>query len=123
MAEGFLKQYAPTAEVFSAGTYPAGIVHPLAVRVMSEKGIDLSKNSPKSVDRFLTQAFEYVITVCDDANESCPAFLGVVKNRIHIGFEDPARAKGSEEFVIGEFRRIRDEIDVAFKNFAQRISS
>jgi arsenate reductase len=120
MAEGFLKAFAPEAEVFSAGTMPARAVHPLAVRVMKERGIDLSGHTPKSVDNFLSRPFDYVITVCDDANESCPTFLGTVKHRLHIGFEDPAKVEGSDEFVLGEFRRIRDEIEAAFREFAER---
>ena len=76
MAEGFLRSFAPSWEVFSAGTKAAAQVHPLAVRVMSEVGIDLSENYPKTVDQFITQPFDYVITVCSNAKESCPVFIG-----------------------------------------------
>lgn len=117
MAEGFVKRALPNAEVHSAGTIPASQVHPLAIRVMQEKGIDLSGHAPKSVERFLSQTFDYVITVCDDANESCPAFLGKVRHRVHLGFEDPAKAMGTDEFVLSEFRRIRDRIEATFKAF------
>jgi len=117
MAEGFVRRLAPRAEVHSAGTQPADRVHPLAISVMREKGIDLSSHTPKSVVRFLSDPFDYVITVCDDANETCPVFLGEVAHRLHLGFEDPARAVGSDEFVLSEFRRIRDEIEAAFRKF------
>lgn len=117
MAEGFLKRYAPKAEVHSAGTAPAERVHPLAVKVMQEKGIDLSAHRPKSVDQFLNQAFDYVITVCGEAEKNCPAFMGTVQHRQHIGFEDPAKVVGTEEFTLSEFRRIRDEIGETFRAF------
>jgi arsenate reductase len=97
-------------------------VHPKAIAVMREIGIDLSAHEPKLVDQFLDQAFDYVITVCDGANESCPAFVGTVSHRLHIGFEDPAKVQGSDDFVLLEFRRIRDEIEMQFKKFAARVS-
>lgn len=117
MAEGFLKSFDEKLEVYSAGTAPAGEVHPKAIRVMAEAGIDLGSNRPKRVDEFLKASFDYVITVCGDANENCPVFLGDVKNRLHIGFEDPAKATGSEAEILGEFRRIRDEIKEEFYMF------
>lgn len=117
MAEGFLKSFNKNLEVFSAGTKPSGNVHPKAVQVMSEIGIDLSSNKPKSVEVFLNQSFDYVITVCDGAKETCPMFVGKVKNRLHIGFEDPAEVTGTDEFILSEFRRIRDEIKVEFEKF------
>ena len=120
MAEGFLKRFAPGAQVFSAGTEPASTVHPKAILVMGEKGIDISRNRPKSVDQFLHQLFDYVITVCDGANESCPAFTGSVAHRLHLGFEDPAKVTGNEQFVLDEFRRIRDEIESTFRDFSER---
>jgi arsenate reductase len=110
MAEGFLKAFDKNLEVFSAGTEPSPKVHPKAVQVMNELGIDLSNNYPKSVDEFLNQEFDYVITVCGGAKESCPTFTGLVKNRIHIGFEDPAEATGTEDEIVNEFRLIRDKI-------------
>ena len=109
MAEGFLKSF-NSLEVHSAGTHPAERVHPRAVQVMKETGIDLSSHRPKRVDEFLSQSFDYVITVCDNANENCPVFLGDVKHRLHIGFEDPAKAKGTEEEVLEVFRSVRDRI-------------
>lgn len=114
MAEGFLKSLAPRLEVYSAGTEPAAKVHPLAIKVMQEIGIDLSQNQPKSVDQFLDHDFDYVITVCDHARETCPVFLGKVKQRIHIGFEDPAAFQGPEAEALQVYRRVRDEITTAF---------
>ncbi len=121
MAEGFLKAFDANLEVYSAGTEPSNEVHPKAVVVMNEMGIDLSKNYPKNVDRFLDKEFDYVITVCGGAKESCPTFTGKVKNQIHIGFDDPAEATGTEEEVFAEFRRIRDEIERDFGEFYKEI--
>lgn len=117
MAEGFLKSFDSGLEVFSAGTHPASKVHPFAVKVMEEVGIDLSKNQPKDVRGFLDKPFDYVITVCDNARETCPVFVGQVKHRVHLGFEDPAEATGTDEEVTSAFRRIRDEIKSAFRQF------
>ncbi|MCX6154964.1 MAG: arsenate reductase ArsC [Candidatus Kapabacteria bacterium] len=117
MAEAFLKSFDSSLEVYSAGTKPTEAVHPLAIKVMKEKSIDLSKNIPKSVDNYLNENFDFVITVCGGAKESCPAFLGNVKERIHIGFDDPAEATGTEEQILGEFRRVRDEIQYEFTQF------
>ncbi len=119
MAEGFLKSFDPELEVHSAGTEPSTQVHSKAIDVMQEVGIDLSTGYPKSVDEFLNQPFDYVITVCGGARESCPTFLGVVKHNIHIGFDDPAEATGTEEEIYAEFRRIRDEIQRDMKKFIQ----
>lgn len=104
-------------EVHSAGTEPAECVNPLAVKVMKEVGINISHQVPKSVNRYLGESWDYVITVCGGANESCPAFLGEVKHRLHIGFDDPSNVKGTEEFVLSEFRRVRDEIKERFYDF------
>ena len=117
MAEGFLKNFDDTLEVFSAGTEPSHEVHPKAVLVINEIGIDLSNNYPKKVNEFLDQKFDYVISVCGGAKESCPTFLGKVKHHIHIGFDDPADAIGTEGEVLDEFRRIRDEIKHDFLKF------
>ena len=117
MAEGFLRSFDSGMEVHSAGTIPATEVHPLATQVMQEKGIDLSGSRPKKVDEFLAKPFDYVITVCDGAKESCPVFTGEVKRRLHIGFDDPAAATGSAEEVLAVFRRVRDEIEVRFREF------
>jgi arsenate reductase len=117
MAQGFLKSFDSMIEVQSAGTFPASKVNSIAIKVMHEAGIDISKNSPKSVDEFLNDEWDYVITVCDDANETCPVFLGKVKHRLHMGFEDPSNFKGTETEIVNDFRRIRDEIKSTFYNF------
>jgi arsenate reductase len=117
MAEGFLRSFDDRHQVFSAGTHPALRANPYAVAVMKEAGIDISKNQPKNVSLFLSDSFDYVITVCDDARESCPWFTGKVLQRIHIGFEDPANATGTEEEVLAVYREIRDQIREAFLNF------
>lgn len=117
MAEGILKSLDESLEVHSAGTKPAERVHPRAVQVMKEIGIDISDGSPAHVDRFLGQSFDYVITVCDHARETCPVFTGSVFKRLHLGFEDPAEATGSEEHVLAVFRKIRDEILREFTSF------
>lgn len=121
MAEGFLKSFDPELEVYSAGTNPSKQVHPKAITVMNEVGIDISKNYPKLVDQFLNDSFDYVITVCDSAKEACPVFIGEVKNLLHIGFEDPAEATGTEEEILNEFRKIRDEIKEEFKKFYSKL--
>lgn len=110
MAEGLLKSFDPGLEVHSAGTQPAARVHPGAIQAMAEAGIDITSSYPKSVDRFLHEPFDFVITVCDHANQTCPIFSGRVWRRVHIGFEDPAKAIGSDEEVLNAFRRVRDQI-------------
>ncbi|MBN2175606.1 MAG: arsenate reductase ArsC [Bacteroidales bacterium] len=117
MAEGFLKSFDPKLEVFSAGTAAEGKVNPFAVRVMKETGIDISGQIPKPVEKYLDESFDYVITVCDGAKEVCPVFIGDVKNRLHIGFEDPASARGTEEEVLPVYRKVRDQIKDAFYHF------
>ena len=119
MAEGFLKSFDSTLEVHSAGTKPSTKVHPKAIVVMNEIGIDLSDNYPKEVGEFLKDTFDYVITVCGGAKESCPTFTGRVKNQIHIGFDDPADAIGTSAEIYSEFKRIRDEIKRGFFKFYQ----
>jgi arsenate reductase (thioredoxin) len=117
MAEGFLQSFDLSLDVCSAGTQPAENVHPGAIQVMKEVGIDLSSRKTKSVDKFLDESFDYVITVCDHAKETCPFFTGKVKHRLHIGFDDPAEAIGTEEEVLTVFRRVRDEIKTRFYKF------
>jgi arsenate reductase len=117
IAQGFLQSFDKNIEVHSAGTFPATKVNPRAIEVMAEAGIDISKSTPKSVDEFLNDQWDYVITVCDDANETCPVFLGKVKHRLHIGFIDPSNTTGPEEFIMSEFRRVRDEIEEEFFKF------
>jgi len=116
MAEGFLRSLHPEWKIFSAGTKPEKEVNPLAVKVMEEAGIDISHHQPKSIQQFIGYDFDYVITVCDNARESCPVFTGKVKHRLHIGFEDPADARGNEEERLEVYRRVRNEIINQFEN-------
>jgi len=105
-----LKSSNQSFDVFSAGTMPSDKVHPRAIQVMNEIGIDISSHRPKLVDVLLLDSFDYVITVCDGARENCPVFTGDVKHRIHIGFRDPAKATGTEEEIMNVFREVRDQI-------------
>ncbi len=120
MAEAFLNNMDGII-AFSAGTNPSKRVHPLAIKVMQEEGIDISNNNPKNSDGFISDSFDYVITVCDNAKESCPIFTGDVRKQLHIGFEDPDEVEGSDEFILSEFRRIRDEIKIAFDEFIESV--
>jgi len=115
MAEGFLKSLNNDFLVFSAGTHPEKEVNPYAVAVMMEKGIDISSNFPKNVNEFVNEPFDYIITVCDNAREICPVFTGYVKYRLHIGFEDPAMAKGTDEEKLEVYRKVRDRIENEFR--------
>jgi len=109
MAEGLLRDLAGDRfEAHSAGT-EATLVRPLAIRAMDEIGIDISGQDSKTLDRYLSEPFDYVITVCDDANEACPFFPGA-RNRLHWSFEDPSRAEGPEEERLEVFRSVRDRI-------------
>ena len=117
MAHGFLQSFDPNIMVCSAGTEPAKQVNQMAVKVMKEIGIDISNHTPKMVDQYLNEEWDYVITVCDHANETCPAFFGKVKHRLHIGFGDPSHAVGTDEFIWKEFIRVRDEIKEEFWKF------
>src|SRR5258705_9083912 len=117
MAEGFLKTLDPNLEVHSAGTQPSPRVNPAAIHVMKEIGIDINQGRPKSASQFLRDSFDYEITVCDDADENCPAFTGQVRHRLHISFTDPARATGSQEEVLAAFRAVRDQIKARFFQF------
>ncbi len=110
MAHGFLQSFDEKLTVRSAGTEPAGQVNQTAVKVMKEAEIDISHHTPKMVDQYINDEWDYVITVCDHANETCPIFMGKVKHRLHMGFEDPSHAKGTDEFILHEFYRIRDQI-------------
>jgi len=118
MAEGLLRHGGgPDYEVFSAGTQPTH-VRPEAVQVMAEIGIDISGHRSKSVEEFAGHHFDYVITVCDNARESCPVFPAAPK-RIHWSLNDPAALHGSEEQRLAEFRRIRDQLRIRLRQFAQ----
>lgn len=120
MAEGFLRSFDPTLKVYSAGTAPSKAVHPKAIEVMKEVKIDLKGQKPKHVKQFLDEEFDYVITVCGGAKESCPVFTGKVKEQLHIGFDDPDKVTGNDVEVYTEFKRIRDEIKRDFYNFYRK---
>lgn len=117
MAHGFLQQIAPNVIVRSAGTKAAGKLNEGAVKAMAEVGIDISHHTSDPVEKYLGEEWDYVITVCGGANESCPMFTGKVKNRLHIGFDDPSHATGTPEFIESEFRRVRDEIKTKMTEF------
>lgn len=118
MAEGLLRHLAGARlEVASAGVSPSH-VRPEAIKVMQEVGIDISGHHSKSVDEFMGQEFDYVITVCDNANEQCPIFPGKTQ-RLHWSFDDPALAQGEEETRLGVFRRVRDEIRQRLQLFVE----
>jgi len=117
MAHGFLQSFDKNLYVRSAGTEPAVKINAKAVEVMADLGIDISHHTPHLVDEYLDEEWDYVITVCDHANEICPAFFGKVKHRLHLGFDDPSNATGTPGFIHGEYIRVRDEIHETFKRF------
>ena len=119
MAEGLLRHDGGASfEVASAGTKPS-IVRPEAIAAMGEVGIDISGHRSKSVDEFAGQAFDYVITVCDNARESCPIFPATTQ-RIHWSLDDPAAVQGTEEQRLAEFRRVRDQLRALLRQFSQK---
>ncbi len=110
MAEGLVRRYLSKRwKAYSAGTQPKDSVHPLAIKAMAELGIDISKRKSKTVDKYKDKKFDLVITVCDEAAEECPVWLGSGKV-VHISFPDPAKARGSEEEQMAVFRAVRDDI-------------
>jgi len=117
MAHGFLQSFDSTITVCSAGTQASGKLNQKAVAAMKDAGIDISHHTSDSVDKYLKEEWDYVITVCGGANEECPAFFGKVKHRLHMGYDDPSHAEGSEEFIQSEFIRVRDEIKEGFYKF------
>jgi len=117
MAHGFLQSFDPNISVCSAGTEASGKLNHKAVTAMKEIGIDISHHTSDSVEKYLNDEWDYVITVCGGANESCPAFIGKVKHRLHIGFDDPSHAVGTDEFIWSEYIRVRDEIKEGFWRF------
>jgi arsenate reductase len=123
MAHGLLQALNTRLQVFSAGTQPAERVHPMAVQVLQEIGIDISQHTPTHVSRYLHQEWDYVITVCGGANESCPAFVGKVSQRLHIGFTDPSLVQGTEQERLRAFRHTRDEIQEQMQNFHNFLTS
>jgi len=114
MAHGFLQSFDKDLIVCSAGTEASGKLNQLAVKAMQEIGIDISGHTSDSVLKYIDEEWDYVITVCGGANENCPTFLGKVKHRLHIGFDDPSHAVGTEAFIWSEFIRVRDEIKQQF---------
>ncbi len=114
MAHGFLQSFDSRLQVASAGTEASGKLNPKAVEVMKEIGIDISHHTSDQVDMYLDDEWDYVITVCGGANETCPAFLGKVRHRLHIGFDDPSHATGTPEFIQSEYYRVRNEIRESF---------
>jgi len=117
MAHGFLQSFDSTITVCSAGTQASGKLNQKAVAAMKDAGIDISHHTSDSVDKYLKEEWDYVITVCGGANEECPAFFGKVTHRLHMGYDDPSHAVGSEEFIQSEFIRVRDEIKEGFYKF------
>ena len=117
MAHGFLQSFNPGITVRSAGTEASGKLNDNAVKVMMEAGIDISHHTSDPVEDYLGEEWDYVITVCGGANETCPAFMGKVKNRLHMGFDDPSHASGTDEFIRSEFIRVRDGIREKFYRF------
>jgi arsenate reductase (thioredoxin) len=117
MAHGFLQSFNKSVTVCSAGTEAAGRLNSKALQVMNEFGIDISHHTSDPVEKFLGEEWDFVITVCGGANEVCPAFIGKVRNRLHIGFDDPSHAVGTDEFIMSEFYRVRNEILVEFYQF------
>lgn len=117
MAHGFLQSFDNQIEVYSAGTEASGKLNKKAVKAMAEIGIDISHHTSDSVSEYLNETWDYVITVCGGANEACPAFIGNVSTRLHIGFDDPSHAVGSDDFIWSEFIRVRDEIKDGFYKF------
>lgn len=114
MAHGFLQSYDSGISVCSAGTNASGKLNQTAVKVMKEAGIDISHHTSDPVEKYLGEEWDFVITVCGGANETCPAFIGKVKHRLHIGFDDPSHTVGTDDFIMSEFRRVRDEIKDKF---------
>ncbi len=114
MAHGFLQSFDTRLTVCSAGTQAAGKLNEGAVAAMKEIGIDISHHTSDQVEQYLDEEWDYVISVCGGANEACPAFIGKVKHRLHMGFDDPSHATGTPEFIQSEFRRVRDEIKQGF---------
>ena len=117
MAQAILQSFEKNLEVHSAGTNPANQVNRTAIKVLKEIGLDISGNVPKHVDIYLKYEWDYVITVCDEAKEACPYFPGKVTHRKHWAFEDPSHIEGTDEYVLSEFRRVRDYIRKTLLNF------
>ncbi|MCZ6776206.1 MAG: arsenate reductase ArsC [Ignavibacteria bacterium] len=121
MAEGWVRHYSGgKIEAYSAGTRPGLSVQPLAIQVMNEKGVDISSHRPKSVDEFLSEDLDYVVTVCDNAREDCPVIAGQ-HTTMHMPFEDPSGFVGTNEERLVQFRKARDQIGTSMKRLASSI--
>jgi len=121
MAEAILQSFDKSLFVVSAGTKPEWEVNPRAAKVIEELGLSLEGHVPKNVNDFINEEFDYVITVCDSARQICPIFTGKVKHKLHIGFEDPANAVGTEEEKLEFYRKIRDQIIEKFSELYKEI--
>ena len=117
MAHGFLQSFDARLTVCSAGTQASGSLNMKAVEAMKDAGLDISRHTSDSVEKYLNENWDYVITVCGGANEQCPTFNGKVKHRLHMGFDDPSHAIGTESSIWGEFIRVRNEIREEFSEF------
>ena len=116
MAHGFMESFDKRLTVRSAGTEASGRLNKKAVEVMKDTGIDISHHTSDPVEKYLDEEWDYVITVCGGANENCPIFTGKVRKRLHIGFDDPSHVTGTEDYIHGEFIRVREEIREGFYN-------
>ena len=124
MAHGFLQSFDKSITVCSAGTQASGKLNQKAVAAMKEVGIDISQHTSDSVELYLGEEWDYVITVCGGANEACPAFIGKVKHRLHMGYDDPSHVTGTDAYIWSAFQRVRDEIKVGFyKFYVERIKN
>lgn len=121
MAHGFLQSFAPSWIIESAGTKASGKLNVKAAEVMLEAGIDISHHSSDSVNKYLKDEWDYVITVCGGAKETCPVFMGKVKYRLHMGFDDPSDTIGTPEEVHADFVRVREQIREAFLDFYKKL--
>lgn len=121
MAHGFLQSFDERLQVYSAGTEASGQLNKKAVAVMKEVGIDISLHTSDSVQLYLKDSWDYVITVCGGAKETCPSFVGNVKHHLHMGFDDPSEVTGTPAYIHQEFIRVRNEIKDQFFTFYQSI--
>lgn len=120
MAHGFMESFDDRMTIRSAGTEASGKLNPKAVAAMKEVGVDISHHTSDPVEKYLDMDWDFVITVCGGANENCPTFPGSVKHRLHMGFDDPTYARGTEEFIWSEYIRVRDEIRGQFRQFYEQ---
>jgi arsenate reductase (thioredoxin) len=122
MAHGFLQSFDDRIEVASAGIRPAERVNQQAVETMAVLGIDIGSHTPEPVDKYLHEDWDYVITVCDNANEKCPVFPGEVKNRLHFDIDNPSLAEGTPEFIQSEYHRVANDIkEIFWKFYAEKL--